>query len=73
MECFSRKMFVATMKSKSSADVLHCFTDIHHYIGKSPHTIDIDKGLEFNSSIFKNYCKEHKIKLIFPKVSLKRL
>ena len=65
MECFSRKIFVGSMKSKSSFDVLQRFTDIHQYIGKSPHTIYMDKGLEFNSNIFKNYCKEHKIKLIF--------
>ena len=65
MECFSRKIFVASMKSKSSVDVLQSFTDIHQYMGKSPYSIYVDKGLEFNSNIFKNYCKEHKIKLIF--------
>ena len=34
-------------------------------MGKSPYSIYVDKGLEFNSNIFKTYRKEHKIKLIF--------
>lgn len=65
MECFSRKIFVAPMKSKSSKDVLESFNDIHLHIGKTPHSIYMDKGLEFNSAIFKNYCNEYNITLIF--------
>lgn len=65
MECFSRKIFVAPMKTKSSKDVVQSFNDIHLYIGHTPHTIYMDKGLEFNSNIFKNYCLEYNITLIF--------
>ena len=65
MECFSRKIFVAPMKNKSSTDVVQSFDNIHLYIGQTPHTIYMDKGLEFNSNIFKNYCMEYNITLIF--------
>jgi len=65
MECFSRKIFVAPMKNKSSKDVVQSFDNIHLYIGQTPHTIYMDKGLEFNSNIFKNYCMEYNITLIF--------
>ena len=65
MECFSRKIFVTPMKSKSTTDTLNYFKEIHSYIGISPESIYLDKGSEFNSSMFKDYCKPFKTKLIF--------
>ena len=65
MECFSRKIFVVPMKSRTSKDVVKCFTKIHLHVGYTPHTIYVDQGSEFNSIIFKNYCNQHNITLIF--------
>ena len=65
MECLSRNKFVAPMKSKSTVDTLHHFKNIHFYIGPSPHSIYVDKGTEFNSVVFRNYCNDHEIKLTF--------
>ena len=42
MECFSRKIFVAPMKNKSSKDVVQSFDNIDLYIGQTPHTIYMD-------------------------------
>ena len=65
MECFSRKIFVTPMKSKSALNTVNHFKDIHLHIGYTPESIYVDKGSEFNSNIFKNYCSENSIKLIF--------
>ena len=51
---FLKKIFVAPIKTKSSKDVVQSFNDIHLYIGHTPHTIYMDKVLEFNSNISKN-------------------
>ena len=53
MECFSRKIFVAAMKSKSTTETLHHFQNIHTFVDRSPHSIYVDKGLEFMSVIFR--------------------
>ena len=52
MECFSRKIFVAPMKTKSTTEMIKKFDDVHSYIGKSPHTLYVDNGVEFNSTFF---------------------
>ena len=65
MECFSRKIFVAPMKTKSTAEVIEKFDNVRSYIDKSPHTLYVDKGSEFNSGSFKDYCKEYNIRVIF--------
>ena len=56
MECFSRKIFVIPIKSRTSNDVVKSFDKIHLHVGYTPHTIYVDQGSEFNSNIFKNYC-----------------
>lgn len=65
MECFSRKLFVACMKDKSTESTIEKFDDIHSHIGLTPHTIYMDKGCEFNSDSFKRYCHEYNITPIF--------
>ena len=65
IECFSRKIFVSPMEDKSSSNVLSHFRDIHSYISRTPESIYVDKGSEFNSSVFKSYCSDNGIKLIF--------
>lgn len=65
MECFSRKIFVTPLKSKSTPETIKSFEKIHSYIGCSPHSIYVDKGCEFNSHAFRNYCEEFNISLIF--------
>ena len=57
MECFSRKIFIATLKTKSTPDTIKSFDDVHMHIGSSPHSIYLDKGCEFNSYAFRNCCK----------------
>ena len=65
IECFSRKLFVTCMKDKSTQTTIEGFDDIHSHIGHNPHTIYMDKGCEFNSNSFKNYCYEYNITPIF--------
>ena len=65
MECFSRKIFVTPLKTKTTTETVNSFTSIHLYIGCSPHSIYLDKGCEFNSRTFANYCENHNIRLIF--------
>ena len=65
IECFSRKMFVSPMEDKSSSNVLTHFRDIHSYISRTLESIYIDRGSEFNSSVFRSYCSNKGIKLIF--------
>ena len=65
IECFSRKIFVSPMEDKSSSNVLSHFRDIHSYISRTPESIYVDKGSEFNSAVFRSYCSNNGIKLIF--------
>ena len=65
MECFSRKIFVTPLKTKSTTETVNSFTSVHLYIGCSPNSIYLDKGCEFNSHTFRNYCENHNIRLIF--------
>ena len=71
MECFSRKVLVAPVNNKYTLDVITSFHDIHLHIGKTPHSIYMDKGLQFNSNTFKSYCNEYNIKLIFSESTTK--
>ena len=71
MECFSRKIFVTPLKTKSTTEVVSSFDDIHTHIGATPNNIYMDKGLEFNSELFKEYCREHGIKPLFANSSTK--
>ena len=65
IEVFSRKLFIAPLKSKTTENTIESFQRIHNYIGQSPKTIYADKGGEFNSIKFKRYCDEYRIKLLF--------
>jgi len=71
MECFSRKIFVTHMKDKSTETTITCFDDIHTHIGSTPNTLYMDKGSEFNSHAFKNYCNEFGINPIYSESSTK--
>ncbi len=65
MECFSRKIFVTPLKTKTTTETVNSFASVHLYIGCSPHSVYLDKGCEFNSHTFKNFCENHNIRLIF--------
>lgn len=65
IECFSRKLFVRPMVNKTTESTIRSFDDIHTHIGSSPVSVYTDRGLEFNSHAFKDYCAEYNIKPIF--------
>ena len=71
IECFSRKIFVSPMTDKTTNSTVKKFSDIHKHVGHTPQTIYMDRGCEFNSTSFKNYCKEYNIKPIFSNNSTK--
>ena len=71
IECFSRKIFVTAMFDKKSNTAVEKFKDIHNHIGQNPISLYMDRGGEFNSSLFLSYCKKHKIKAIFSNNSTK--
>ena len=71
IECFSRKIFVTPMFDNESKTTVEKFKDIHNHIGQNPKSLYMDRGGEFNSSLFLNYCKKHKIKAIFSNNSTK--
>ena len=39
---------------------------MHSHVGHITHTVYMDKGCEFNSNLFQNYCYEYNITPIFP-------
>ena len=65
IDVFSRKLYVKILKVKTSLVVLNAFDEMCKYIKTLPDKLVVDKGGEFNSKMFINYCKEKNIKLIF--------
>ena len=71
VEVFTRKKFVGHMTNKTTQSTVRKFSTIHQYVGKTPRTVYMDKGSEFNSTLFKEYCERSKIKPIFSTSSTK--
>ena len=60
-----KKMFLVPMRNKTSKTTLSSFRTVHRYIGVTPHMLYVDKGGEFQSETFQEYCDFHKIKIVF--------
>ena len=65
LESFSRKLFLVPMRNKTTKTTLSSFRTVHRYIGKTPHMLYVDKGGEFQSDTFQEYCDLYKIKIVF--------
>ena len=53
------------MMDKSTQTTIEGFDDIHTHIGSSPVSVYMDRGLEFNSRAFREYCAQWNIKPLF--------
>ena len=53
------------MKNKKSDTTVDSFKMIHEYIGKTPKILYADKGGEFRSGLFKDYCALKNINIVF--------
>ena len=53
------------MINKSTETTIESFDDIHTHIGSSPVSVYMDRGLEFNSRAFREYCAQWNIKPLF--------
>ena len=71
IECFSRKIFIAVMKDKKSETTVQKFDSIHRYVGFKPVSLYVDRGSEFFSELFKIYCQNNGIKIIYSTSSTK--
>lgn len=65
LEVFSRKLYIKELIKKDKKTVLEAFKEIHSFIGVNPTNIFCDSGGEFTNNLFKKYCKDNSIKLIF--------
>ena len=65
LESFSRKLFLVPMRNKTTKTTLSSFRSVHRHIGKTPHMLYVDKGGEFQSETFQEYCDLYKIKIVF--------
>ena len=65
LESFSRKLFLVPMKNKSTETTISSFKKILDHIGKTPDVLYADKGGEFQSANFQQYCDSYRINLVF--------
>lgn len=65
LDVFSRKLFIRKLRKKDTQTVVRKFESILHEVNRTPEKIVVDKGSEFKSEIFQNYCEYLGIKLIF--------
>jgi hypothetical protein len=69
IDCFTRYAFVRPLKNKLAGTVLQAFVDILDEAVEKPYMIVCDKGVEFNNNLFKTFCTDNNIRLIFPQAS----
>jgi len=65
LDVFSRKLFIRKLKKKDTNTIVEKFDSIHKEINVTPEKIVVDKGTEFKSEIFQQYCDFYGVKLIF--------
>ena len=65
IESYSRKLFLVPMHNKTTDTTLSSFQALHQHIGRSPKMLYLDKGGEFMSERFRQYCDFFRIKLVF--------
>ena len=65
LESFSRKLFIIPMRNKTAETTVSSFKLIHKHIGENPRMVYADKGGEFQSTNFIQYCESNKINLVF--------
>lgn len=65
LDVFSRKLFIRKLKKKDSNTVTRKFESILEEVKVEPEKIVADKGTEFKSEVFQNFCAFLGIKLIF--------
>lgn len=60
IDCYSLKIFVKSIKNKTSAVVLEAFEEVlKHFSDTTIQKIEVDQGTEFN--LVSKYCKKHNI------------
>jgi Integrase core domain/Chromo (CHRromatin Organisation MOdifier) domain len=65
LDVFSRKLYIRKLKKKDTNTITQKFDSIHKEINTTPEKIVVDKGSEFKSEIFQQYCDFYGVKLIF--------
>lgn len=65
LDVFSRKLFIRKLRKKDTNTVVRKFESILNEIKQEPEKIVVDKGSEFKSDVFQQYCEYLGIKLIF--------
>jgi len=66
IDVFTKKAFVRPCFNKTASEILNKFKSIIEEAGQPPKTIVSDKGSEIKNRLFNNYCKNKKIKQIYP-------
>jgi Integrase core domain/Chromo (CHRromatin Organisation MOdifier) domain len=65
LDVFSRKMFIRKLRKKDTSTIVRKFDDILLEVDRIPEKIVVDKGSEFKSQLFKQFCEGMGINLIF--------
>ena len=65
IDCFSRKIWVKLLKTKTAEEVLSSFKAIMKETGHFS-SVESDQGKEFLNKDFKNFCKQHRISMKIP-------
>ena len=53
------------MKGKRTATTVEKFDSIYRYVGDKPVSLYVDRGSEFFSEMFKTYCRNKGINIIY--------
>lgn len=65
LDVYSRKMFIRKLRKKDTSTIVRKFDDILLSVNRTPVKIVADKGSEFKSTLFQQFCEGLGIKLIF--------
>jgi hypothetical protein len=67
IDCFSRYVWVRTLKTKQAIEVENAFKDlIEHWKPELPKQISMDQGLEFTNNRVKRLLRENNIRIFHP-------
>lgn len=71
IDCFSRKVWVEPLITKSAKEMLLKLKEMIHAMGEKPKSIFADKGTEFKNNLVRKYLQQNNIKLMHPASEIK--
>ncbi len=68
-DIFSRYLWARLLRRKTGEETLQQFQDILNEAKTLPKTLHVDRGAEMRNKLFKNFCAEKNIEIIYPNSS----